>query len=98
MAGSKEFEWQFEYDDKHCCSQHVDFAYCASYQLSSYVEYARTTVGLVTDDDDAAYPPWTVCDERFGAVAEYDEGLGSVDEMRERERDRDREFERERER
>jgi len=26
MAGSEEFEWQFEYDDEHCCGQHVDFA------------------------------------------------------------------------
>jgi hypothetical protein len=26
----------------------------------------------------AVYPSWTVCEERFGAVAEYDKGVGSV--------------------
>jgi hypothetical protein len=55
----------------------VSISPSASYQLSSYIEYA--CVAVATDDHDAVYPSWAVCDKRFGAVAEYDEGLGSVD-------------------
>jgi len=48
----------------------------AFYQLATSIKYTRIGVAL---DDDAVYSPWTVCDERFGAVAQYDKGLGSSD-------------------
>ena len=36
-------------------------------------------VAATTDNDNVVYPPWASYDEKFGVVAEYDEGFGSVD-------------------
>jgi hypothetical protein len=73
VAGTEEFRWQFDFDtdddDDQCCGQRVDvdIAQCASHQLSSYTkQHVSLALSL---DDDAVYPPWAVCDERFGAVA-----------------------------
>jgi len=74
VARREEFEWQFDFD---YCGQLVDVhvAHCAHYQLSPHVK----CVTFASDNNDAVYPPWTVCDERFGAMAEYDQGVGSID-------------------
>jgi len=77
-------------------AQRVDIAQCAFYQPATFIKYTHICVAL---DDDAVHSSWTVCDERFGAVAQYNKGLGLMDTHDcDREREREREHEKDRDR